>query len=90
MDNDLKRRLERLEQPAAVEAKWEGSAEARAQVKELVAMVREYMGPNEQSSVAEYVRKHAPEEPRTDIERVMVVLKAGMQRAEEQRAREHR
>ncbi len=78
MDSEFRRRVERLEQPAAEEAKWQASAEARARVRELVALVREHMGPDEQSSVAEYVRKHAPEEPRTDIERVMVVLKAGM------------
>ncbi len=87
MDSGFKRRIERLEQPAAEEAKWEASAEARARVKDLVAMVREHMGPDEQSSVAEYVRKHAPEEPRTDIERAMFVLKGGMQRAKERRAR---
>ncbi len=87
MDSDFKRRLERLEQPAANEAEWQAKAEARAQVKELVAMVQEHMGPDEQSSVAEYVEKHAPEEPRTDIERVMFVLKDGIQRAKERRAR---
>ncbi len=90
MDSGFKRRVERLEQPAAIEAKWQASAEARARVKELVAMVREHMGPDEQSSVAEYVTKHAPKEPHTDIERAMFVLKEGMQRAKEQRAREHR
>ena len=83
MDSKLKRRVERLEEPEAKEAKWQASAEARARVKELVAMVREHMGPDEQSSVAEYVEKHAPEEPRTDIERVMLVLKDGIQRAED-------
>ncbi len=83
MDSKLKRRVERLEEPEAKEAKWQASAEARAQVKELVAMVQEHMGPDEQSSVAEYVEKHAPEEPRTDIERVMFVLKDGIQRAED-------
>ncbi len=87
MDSKFIRRIERLEQPAAVEAKWQASAEARARVKELVAMVREHMGSDEQSSVAEYVEKHAPEEPRTDIERAMFVLKEGMQRAKERRAR---
>ncbi len=86
MDNKFIRRLERLEEPEAKEAKWQASAEARAQVKELVAMVREHMGPDEQSSVAEYVMKHAPEEPHTDIERAMFVLKEGMQRAKERRA----
>ncbi len=85
MDSEFRRRVERLEQPAAEEAKWQASAEARARVKELVALVREHMGPDEQSSVAEYVEKHAPEEPGTDIERVMFVLKDGMQRAKEQR-----
>ena len=90
MDSDFKRRLERLEQPAANEAEWQAKAEARAQVNELVAMVREHMRPDEQSSVAEYVRKHTPEEPRTDIERAMFVLKAGLHRVEEQHAREHR
>ncbi len=45
------------------------------------------MGPDEQSSVAEYVEKHAPEEPRTDIERAMFVLKDEIQRAKERRAR---
>ena len=82
MDSKFIRRIERLEQPEAKEAKWQANAEARARVKELVAMVREHMGPDEQSSVAEYVKKHAPEEPRTDIERVMFVLKDGIQRAE--------
>ncbi len=74
MDSKLKRRVERLEEPEAKEAKWQASAEARA-------------GPDEQSSVAEYVEKHAPEEPRTDIERAMFVLKEGMQRAKTRRAR---
>ncbi len=82
MDSKFIRRIERLEQPVEVEAKWQANAEARARVKELVAMVREHMGPEKQSSVAEYVKKHAPEEPRTDIERVMFVLKDGIQRAE--------
>ena len=90
MDSKFIRRIERLEEPEAKEAKWQASAEAQAQVKELVALVREHMGPDEQSSVAEYVRKHAPEEPRTEIERAMFVLKAGLQRAEEQREREYR
>ncbi len=85
MDSEFRRRVERLEQPAAEEAKWQASAEARARVRELVALVREHMGPDEQSSVAEYVRKHAPEEPRTEIERAMFVLKEGMQRAKEHR-----
>ena len=90
MDSKFIRRIERLEQPVAVEAKWQANAEARARVRELVALVREHMGRDEQSSVAEYVRKHAPEEPRTEIERAMFVLKAGLQRAEEQREREYR
>ncbi len=87
MDSRFKRRVERLEEPEILEAKWQASAEARARVKQLVAMVREHMGPDEQSSVAEYVEKHAPEEPHTDIERAMFVLKEGMQRAKERRAR---
>ena len=87
MVSEFKRRIERLEQPAAVEAKWQVSAEARARVKALVDMVLEHMGPDEPLSVAEYVVKHASEEPRTDIEWAMFVLKEGMQRAKEQRAR---
>ncbi len=76
---DFKKRVERLEQPAAEEANWQAQAEARERVSELTAMVREHMGPDDQTSVAEYVRDHAPEEPRTDIERAMFVLKERMQ-----------
>ena len=74
----------KLEQPAANERKWEAQAKARARVSELTAMVREHMGPDEQHmSVAEYVEKHAPDEPRTDIERVMFLLKHANRRAKE-------
>ena len=79
MDSDFKKRIERLEQPAAEEVNWQAQAEAQAQLDGLVAMVRWHMGPDDQTSVAEYVREHAPEEPCTDIERAMFVLKERMQ-----------
>ncbi len=86
MDSKFIRRIERLEQPAETEAKWQASADARARVNELVAMVREHMGPGEPSSVAEYVMKHAPDNPRTDIDRVMFILKNAVERIEAQHA----
>ena len=85
MDSKFIRRIEELEKPERLESEWQEKAEARERVSLLTAMVREHMGPDEQSSVAEYVMKHAPEEPHTDIERAMFVLKDGTGDAEGER-----
>ena len=84
MDSKLERRVERLEQPARDEDKFQAAVEARARVSELVAMVREHMGPGHPSSVMEYVMEHASDEPGTDIEWAMFVLKNAVVRIKAQ------